>query len=231
MLIAILLTIFLMMASRKFGMFKRLFLLSIALFLVFDLGQSAQSNDDSKRVALIIVGEDEQPKTACISLPPDDDTSGYDVLLASGLSINASVGPLGTGVCALDEVGCFYPSQTCFCQCSGGRCSYWAYYYQDAGESEWRYSQISVDKHKVEDGGLELWIWRKYASADEDAVLPDYTWDAICAVENPTQQFDNVDMAKTEQESSIFKTIGYGVFAVLLLGIIGGLWWRRQHMH
>lgn len=202
---------------------KRFALMVAFIVLILVIAQPVTSQESEMRVALVVVGEDEQPRTACI-LPEQDAPTGYDVLVASGLTVNASVGPLGVAVCSIDELGCSYPAQTCFCECSGGRCAYWSYHYREAGQSDWVYSQVSAGTRQVKDGDVELWVW--LTPDNEDAPLPEMTWEQICGDVGETQSLASENEA--EEDKSPLQVVGYIAFGAVAAGIVAGVLWERR---
>lgn len=174
-----------------------------------------------QQIGLVIVGADGQPRTFCLAASPNQPT-GYDLLVASGLEINASIGPMGAAVCTINYEGCFYPAESCFCKCVGGRCSYWAYYFRNEA-GEWVYSPVGASTHQPQHGDVEMWIWR--TPNNEDAPLPELTWDVICK-DGPI----NTRPTTAGSESSASVPIwGYLIFITAALAAIGGVIWRRQH--
>ncbi len=181
----------------------------------------ASADDPPHRIGLIIIGPDGDTRTACI-MPEQETPTGFDVLQASGLEINAMVGPMGAAICAVDDVGCFYPAETCFCQCEGGKCDYWAYYIRELEDEDWRYSGIGTSGRPVEDGFVELWIWR--TDENEDDPLPDISWDNICGTTSESQPIEREAQA---QNSSI---VGYIAFGIIASTVLAGVIWQRRRI-
>jgi hypothetical protein len=203
---------------------KSLSFISLAFLTVISLTyfSPALSDDPQTRVGLVIVDEDGSTRSACIVLDKAEPT-GYDVLLASGIDIEATVGPLGTAVCAIDGIGC--PTHECFtCQCEGGRCNYWAYYHRDG--DEWGYSQLGAGSYLVEDGDIELWARR--TRDNEDDPLPDIEWADVCSEEiQSSQKIETRDSNDDESDDTLLSTIGYVAFGLVAAGVIGMVAWQR----
>lgn len=196
--------------------------LCLSSFAVLLLWQPITLAQDQSpvRVGLIVMGLQEGMATACIVLDKENPTS-YDVLLASGLEISASVGTMGSAVCKIDNIGCAYPGESCFCQCSGSRCSYWAYYYRE--EDTWRYSQVGASSKPVKSGDVDLWLWNDYRQARP--ALPDLTWQDICPADVTVNQ--KIRVAPAEKTSQSDNLAGYIVFGFTGSVLVGVIIWRR----
>lgn len=139
--------------------------------------------DDPNRAALVIQYSDEHLDTRCLDLD-DGQTTGADLLLFSGLEVVMdTVSSMGVTVCQIQEVGCTYPTEPCFCQCMGGSgCVYWNYYYRDPGSQEWTYSPLGALSRKVHPGSAEAWVWGDGRTPPDESL----TYDAICLPSAPT---------------------------------------------
>ncbi len=202
---------------------RRAITILVLLLVAMQAFHVADADDPPKHIGMIVVGPSGEPQTACI-IADQNATTGYDMLLASGLEINASVGPLGAAICAVNEVGCFFPAERCFCQCEGGRCSYWAYHFWDVETDGWRYSPLGASSRTLDHGDLELWVWR--TADNEDQPLPDLTWDDICGGEQTSQRFER--QSKQDDNISLATTVGYAAFGVLTLTAVAGVVWRQR---
>lgn len=168
------------------------------------------------RVGLIVIGTELQ--SACVELDAANPT-GYDVLIESGLEVNALVGPLGVAICAINNMGCFAPAEECFCQCERGRCSYWAYYYRTPDDDEWVYSSRGASNRQVDNGYVELWVWRPYDR--DESELPRMNWDDICAGATTT-----IDMERAQDDEA--PLWAYVLFGMVAVTVITGVLWRRH---
>jgi hypothetical protein len=198
-----------------FGLILSLTLLPAAL---------VYGDDPPDRIGLIVVGESGQAQTACIVADQAEPT-GYDILLASGLEINASSGSLGVAVCAINKAGCAYPAQPCFCNCSGGRCSYWAYYFREAGDIEWHYSQYGAGNRTIDDGGMELWVWRTAENVNDP--LPVLTWDEVC---DAVTESESLAGQPVKNSGSPIAIVGYIVFGLAASIVVARIVWRRRRI-
>jgi hypothetical protein len=118
-------------------------------------------------------------RTLCLDLPSTAAT-GLDALNATGLDLNVMAGPLGAGVCRLDGLGCTFPAEPCFCRCQGTTCSYWAYFFQDAGGA-WQYSGLGAASRRLTTGAVEGWLWTESANQTPTGQLPAISFNTICA--------------------------------------------------
>ncbi len=189
--------------------------------MLFSCVVATQANEPV-RVGLIVIGPDGTSQTACISLDSDDPT-GYDVLVVAELDINAAVGPLGVKICAINGTGCFAPAQECFCQCEGGQCSYWSYYYRTPEDEEWVYSSAGAGNRHVDEGYVEMWIWRPYDSDDPE--LPSLSWNDICGDDSAPQHINNEQSSNSDR----MPLWGYIIFGIAALAVIAGVLWQRRH--
>ena len=161
----------------------------LTLLLTILLAFSAPTfADEPQQAGLVIQFEGGRVETYCLAFEGDE--IGGDKLLAlSGLElvIDPSSG-MGITVCKIEELGCNYPAEHCFCQCmGGGPCAYWNYYYRDpasagSGAADWTYSPLGAVLRKVQPGAVEAWVWG-------DGHTPpsaDLTFETICAPIIPT---------------------------------------------
>jgi hypothetical protein len=150
------------------------------LFLLAALGLPGGAwADEPNQAGLVVQFGDGQIETRCVSFA-DAEITGADLLLTySGFDtvVDVSSG-MGITVCQIEEQGCLYPTQHCFCQCmGGGECAYWNYFYRQPGSTEWTYSALGAVLRKVQDGSVEAWVWG-------DGTTPpafDGTFESICA--------------------------------------------------
>lgn len=208
---------------RRFWRFIGIALFILAALLVGNVAQAQMPTEPAPiRAGLVIQGQGGKVSTYCLSLPPDK-ANGLDALYASGIDVNAQAGPLGAAVCRLQEVGCTYPAQTCFCQCSGTPCSYWAYFNRQS-DGSWRYSSIGAKNRTLKNGDVDGWLWSESTNQTPVGSLPAVTFDAICAAGETNHA---AGTSATAPDAGTL--IGAGVFLALAL-ILGGviLWQRRR---
>lgn len=180
----------------------------------------AQDTPEGIRVGVIIKGPGGAESRYCVTLPPDKST-GLDALRATNVDLNVQAGPLGAAVCRLQNVGCTYPAEPCFCQCQGAVCRYWSYFYHNA-EGKWQYSSIGLSGRKLTTGDVEGWLWSEGTSQTPTSALPDVTFAALC--DNPQA----AGAARPADSPTPLAIAGYVVFGALLIGIGGMVIWRRR---
>ena len=109
------------------------------------------------KVALVLDFGDGRFTTRCIEFSADE-ISGEEVLNRSGMTVVFEHVPqLGSAVCKIEDVGCDFPAETCFCQCEGVPCYYWSYWYVENGQ--WVYSGKGTGNRVARDGDMEGWVW------------------------------------------------------------------------
>ncbi len=127
----------------------------------------------------LVIQNGDQVTTYCIAFSGDGIT-GQDLLKKAGISIEAYGGGSGLAVCALGQTGCSDSSSftSCFCQCQGGDCTYWAFFTRQFGKN-WVYSSLAFNLLKAKDGDVHGWKWGK--GGPNNAPAPqDITFNQIC---------------------------------------------------
>lgn len=127
----------------------------------------------------LVVQEGSEVKTYCIAFSGDGLT-GQELLTKAGISIDAYGGGSGLAVCALGNTGCKDSGSftSCFCQCQGGDCTYWAFFTRQFGKN-WVYSSLAFNLLKAKDGDVHGWKWGKGA-ANSAPAPQDITFSQIC---------------------------------------------------
>lgn len=156
-------------------------LLGIAVLLVVVSALAPASvvagGGDDHRAALVVRYASGQVETHCVSFA-EPSITGEQLLARSGLAVTMDYNAgLGGAVCRLNDAGCDYPKQGCFCRCMGAQCEYWAYYlWNDGG---WHYSRQGASSVSATDGALQGWSWGpgNFASGTEP---PAITFADIC---------------------------------------------------
>ena len=160
-------------------MTRRTFLLPLLLTALCLLAgasvASAQSGDH--RAGLVIRYADGSVQTQCVAFSGPNIT-GEELLQRSDLTVildyNAG---LGGAVCSINNQGCAFPTQDCFCRCQSSTCEYWAYFHR-TGDG-WQYSQVSPGAYQVTDHALEGWSWGK-GNFFSGVELPLLTFADVC---------------------------------------------------
>lgn len=155
--------------------------LAILLLGIMSLPGLALANGPNQ-VGLVIQFDGERVETFCLDFQQDE-IKGADLLLLSDLDVVMdTAGNMGVTICQIEELGCVFPAEHCFCQCmDGDDCAYWNYYYRDAGETDWIYSPLGAALRKVKPGSVEAWVWGDGHSPPADTL----TFETICAIPTP----------------------------------------------
>jgi hypothetical protein len=146
---------------------------ALVLALVFVTGARADGE------AGIVVQNGDQVTTYCVPFSGDGPT-GQQLLQTVGIDVTAFGGGSGLAVCSLDATGCSDASSfsSCFCQCQGGDCTYWAFFTRQYGKA-WIYSTLAFNLLKAKDGDVQGWKWGK-GGANSAPAPQDITFDPIC---------------------------------------------------
>lgn len=126
----------------------------------------------------LVIQEGGQATTYCIAYTGDGIT-GEELLQRAGLTVEQFGGSART-VCSIGGTGCSDASSfsSCFCECQGGNCVYWAFFTREYGK-DWVYSSLAFNLLKAEDGDLHGWKWG--AGGPSSAPAPaDITFEQVC---------------------------------------------------
>jgi hypothetical protein len=199
---------------------RSLYVLALLICLA-GLTMTALAQDQGRiRVGLVIQGQGGQTSTYCVSLSPDKAT-GLDVLRAANLDLNVQAGSLGAAVCRLQNLGCSYPAEPCFCQCQGATCNYWVYFTMDT-PGKWTYSAQGAGLHKLKNGDVDGWLWNEGTGQTPMGSLPKTSFETICNA--PTSAPGRASVALDNG----LNAAGYILFAALAVVLGGVLLWRRN---
>jgi hypothetical protein len=152
---------------------------AIALLILL-LGLPAGASvgaDGPNRVGLVVQFGDGSVISRCVEFS-EPSLSGYEVLARAGLTVVAEFSGLGAAVCKVQNDGCDYPAETCFCQCEGSPCTYWVYHHLVDGA--WQYSGFGAGSYQVSDGAVEGWAWGQ-GDPNGGVQPPVMTFEQICA--------------------------------------------------
>lgn len=116
-----------------------------------DTGRSDTAQSEQQAVLVVQFGDDSYV-TRCISFS-EESITGLELLRRSGLDIAT----WGAAVCRIEQMGCDYPAERCFCQCLAPPCRFWSYWRWREGH--WIYSQVGAGYHKVRNGDVYAWVW------------------------------------------------------------------------
>jgi hypothetical protein len=195
---------------QKNGQMIRMFSLSKAILVLFFLavfaGVTLVQADSPNRVGLVVVHGDGEVVTQCIEFS-ESQITGYEVLERSGLDLNADVtGGIGSAICRLDNEGCSFPAEDCFCQCQGALCTFWIYWNR-VGD-DWRFSTLGASSRQVQNGDVEGWVWGEGNPSGGGTEPPDVLFDEIClpATHTPTSTVTPTDMPTPTETPSPYPT-------------------------
>ncbi|MGQ9501970.1 MAG: hypothetical protein ACUVSF_11505 [Anaerolineae bacterium] len=126
----------------------------------------------------LVVAHDGITITRCIEFH-EEQISGYDVLERSGLALIPMAGSaMGVSICSLDNRGCNYPAEDCFCQCQATPCIYWSYWHMIDGQ--WQYSSLGASNYWVRHGDVEGWVWSEGEYGQSGQPPPMLRFEEIC---------------------------------------------------
>ena len=95
------------------------------------------------------------------------------------MALSIEAGGFGATVCSIDNEGCSYPAESCFCRCQGTPCVYWSYWRLQP-DGSWRYQPLGADNMQVSNGDVEAWRWAE--GTTRSAVEPPAAgFEDICA--------------------------------------------------
>jgi hypothetical protein len=110
-----------------------------------------------QNTARIVIEHESNSATFCLSFE-EETITGFQALKRTGVAVVAE--DWGAGqltVCSIGGVGCSYPEQSCWCECSGNQeCSFWGYYRAHAN-SPFEFSPVGAATTQVRDGDVEGW--------------------------------------------------------------------------
>lgn len=122
------------------------------------------------RAGLVVTMADGSSLLRCVEFQ-EQAISGFDLLTASGLTLETAVDPLrGMAVCSIEAEGC--PGSSCFCDMP----NYWSYWHLQEGS--WSYAGSGAGTSAVSDGAVEGWSW---GEGTEPAIVD---FDQICGSES-----------------------------------------------
>lgn len=154
--------------------------LTALTLLAFLLGVPLeQSSAGSNRAGLLIVHGNGQTLKRCVEFT-ESQITGLDLLTRAGLDLNEDASnAIGVAVCRIDQEGCTFPGQSCFCQCQGSPCVYWSYWRLTGGT--WKYSNTGASINVLHNGDVDGWVWGAGNFSSASSPPPSITFDQICA--------------------------------------------------
>ncbi|MBU0704231.1 MAG: hypothetical protein KKC18_10250 [Chloroflexi bacterium] len=199
-------------------------MLGLILTAVLTAPSHAQQ-PDPHRAGLVVVRGDGSVTSVCIPFS-EESISGAELLRRSGLQVTLDAyGGLGYGVCEIGGEGC-PAGQDCFCQCRGNPCAYWVYSHRRT-DGSWAISGVGASGWQVQGGDVDGWVW-----GDGSTAPPVVTFEQVCppdpvSIATPapfpasTSSAAPAPAAETQERDG--NLLGYGVFGVVALGLVGWL--------
>jgi hypothetical protein len=135
----------------------------------------------TNRAGMVIQFKDGRVLTRCVSFS-EAEISGYDLLRRSKLPVVADVAA-GVSICKIDNTGCNFPAQQCFCECQdlNATCIYWTYFFQANGA--WKYASLGAALQKVTNGSVNGWIYGVGNASGSAIAPPLMSFDQICGAQ------------------------------------------------
>ena len=127
----------------------------------------------------LVIQDGNTVRTYCVAFTGDG-IRGDQLLTRAGQTFDAYGGGSGLAVCSINERGCNDAGSfaSCFCQCQGGDCTYWAFFTQEYGKG-WVYSSRAFNLLSAGDGDVHGWKWG--SGAPNSAPVPQpITFEQIC---------------------------------------------------
>lgn len=127
----------------------------------------------------LVIQDGENVRTYCVAFAGES-ISGDQLLQSAGQPFDAYGGGSGLALCSLAGKGCddAHSFSSCFCQCQGGDCTYWAFFTRAYGKN-WVYSSLAFNLLKAKDGEVHGWKWG--AGSPNSAPAPkDVSFEQVC---------------------------------------------------
>ncbi|NLG27197.1 MAG: hypothetical protein GX557_04765 [Chloroflexi bacterium] len=129
--------------------------------------------------AVVYINYGDHAETRCVTFA-EFELPGIELLRRAGLDVIGEPYPgIGEAVCRIQDVGCSFPAEHCWCECMGSPCLFWNYWYWEGGS--WRYSGMGASSRMVRNGGIDAWIW-----GDGQTEPPAIDFDSVCVASTPT---------------------------------------------
>lgn len=206
----------------------------LCLLLVLPLTAGAQGTEFNQ-AGLVLQFSDGTVATYCVEFS-EPRISGHEALARVGLDLTAQYSALGAAVCKIEDDGCQYPADICFCQCNGNPCTYWAYHHLVDGA--WQYSGFGASSYELRHGDVDGWAWGE-GSMSFGAQPPLITFEEICGsteaavVDTGTSQSASVteDQVRTGAAETELTTtasisvppVGYAGLGIVVVALVAWL--------
>ena len=155
--------------------------LFLALALATMLVPAAFAADPTtKQIGLVVAFPDGKTHLEIVTVPAT--ATAFEALEAAKVSIISEVGGYGTSVCKINNTGCSFPSEPCFCDPA----HYWAYYHLDPAANKWVAAPEGASTYVPTNGSVEGFAWSGFDQNYNPTVQPPvYTFAQIVAKTTP----------------------------------------------
>jgi hypothetical protein len=155
--------------------------LFLALALATVLAPVALASDPTtKQVGLVIAFPDGKTHLEIVTVPAT--ATAFDAMEAAKITLISETGGYGTSICRINNTGCSFPSETCFCDPA----HYWAYYHLDPATNKWVAAPEGVSTYAPTNRAVEGFAWSGFDESYNPTVQPSvYTFDQIVAATTP----------------------------------------------
>ncbi len=139
---------------------------------------AARAQATPNHAGLIIQGPNGQVTTRCVAFD-EPEITGYELLRRSNLPLVVDIAS-GGSLCKIQNTGCNFPAQKCFCECQdlNQSCIYWQYFFLSGGT--WKYSPLGMLGQKVTNGSVNGWSYGVGSASSGGAAPPLMTVEQIC---------------------------------------------------
>ncbi len=145
----------------------------------------------ANHASLIVVFGPGDVFSSCVAFT-ESEISGMELVRRAGLTlVSQQVAGVGEAVCKIEEIGCNYPGEQCFCKCLGTPCSYWSYWTWESGA--WVYAGRGAGQNMVKSGDINAWVW-----GDGQSEPPAVTAGGVCNGAGLQQSATNTPQQPTE---------------------------------
>jgi len=109
--------------------------MQIAMALLLLIGTLAAAPASAARAGIVVDLGNGTVLTECVHFGGPTITA-FDLLQRSDLAFTfQNFGSLGAAICSIDGVGCQFPAEACFCQCTGtGPCNFFGFFKLQNGQ-------------------------------------------------------------------------------------------------
>ncbi|MCE5259392.1 MAG: hypothetical protein LLG44_10105 [Chloroflexi bacterium] len=148
-------------------------LLAVLVLAASGYGVPHAAAQGANHASLIVVFGPGDVFSSCVTFT-ESEISGIELAERAGLTlVSQQVAGVGEAVCKIEEIGCNYPGEQCFCKCLGTPCNYWSYWIWEGGA--WVYAGRGAGQNMVKSGDINAWVW-----GDGQSEPPAVTAGGVC---------------------------------------------------